>query len=92
MLLPAILVAWIAFDAALAIRILTLTLTLLFVPVVALRVIAVAYLLAGKRDPGSPPSPRTPEAGLPIYPLLVPLYRAEGRSVSASCARLSMVL
>ena len=72
-LLPAILAAGIAFDAALAIRILTLT--LLFVPVVALRVIAVAYLLAGKRDPGSPPSPRTPEAGLPIYTLLVPLYR-----------------
>ncbi len=53
---------------------LTLALALLFVPLIAFRLIAAWGLMReGTREPTAPP--RLPEYELPIYTILVPLYR-----------------
>lgn len=53
----------------------TLSLVVLFVPVIGLRTVAVYWLLRRKRDTGEPTSFRVPDCTLPIYTVLVPLYR-----------------
>jgi cellulose synthase/poly-beta-1,6-N-acetylglucosamine synthase-like glycosyltransferase len=52
----------------------TLTLAVLFVPVIALRLVA-GYGLFAERGKQAEPRPRVPDHELPIYTLLVPLYR-----------------
>jgi hypothetical protein len=53
----------------------TLALAWLFVPLIALRLVAAYRLLAATRDDGPAARPRVPDHELPIYTLLVPLYR-----------------
>jgi hypothetical protein len=56
------------------IRVVTLLLAVLFVPVIALRVVA-AYGLLRAGASLRPSPPRVPDAALPVYTILVPLYR-----------------
>ena len=56
-----------------AFRALSLALVFIFLPVIALRVFAAYDLL--RRAPSKPARPRIPDAELPLYTILVPLYR-----------------
>jgi len=53
----------------------TLALVVLFVPVIGLRVVAAYWLMRGAVRAQGAVSSRVPDAELPIYTLLVPLYR-----------------
>jgi glycosyltransferase XagB len=53
----------------------TLALAWLFVPLIALRLVAAYYLVAATKDDAPAAYPRVPDHELPIYTLLVPLYR-----------------
>jgi len=83
-----------AFAAALvlhaqpAIRALSLALVALFLPVIALRVFAAYDLL--RRAPAKRVQARIPDAELPVYTILVPLYREANMlaSLMAALARL----
>ncbi len=57
------------------VKVLTLALALLFVPVVALRLVAVAGLLRAGDRAHDTASVRGPDRELPVYTILVPLYR-----------------
>ena len=61
------------FEPVAAIRALTYLLALLFIPVIGLRIAALFSL--GRRSERSRQTPRVPDADLPIYTILVPLYR-----------------
>ncbi len=58
-----------------AIRVVSLGLALIFVPVIALRLIAARDLLFGLHRGADRAGPRIPDAELPVYTVLVPLYR-----------------
>jgi cellulose synthase/poly-beta-1,6-N-acetylglucosamine synthase-like glycosyltransferase len=53
----------------------TLTLVALFVPVIGPRVVAAYWLMQGEARATEAVSSRVPDAELPIYTILVPLYR-----------------
>jgi hypothetical protein len=53
----------------------TLALALLFVPVIAFRLLAAHGLIGACDDDRDMPYPRVPDHALPVYTLLVPLYR-----------------
>jgi cellulose synthase/poly-beta-1,6-N-acetylglucosamine synthase-like glycosyltransferase len=55
--------------------VLTLSLALLFVPVIALRLVALRGLMRVDADRNNPTVPRVADSELPIYTVLVPLYR-----------------
>ena len=55
------------------IRAMTLLLAVLFVPVIGLRAVA-AYQLMGRTTHNEPAPPRVPDAALPIYTILAPLF------------------
>ncbi|HWM30751.1 MAG TPA: hypothetical protein VNO69_03495 [Methyloceanibacter sp.] len=55
--------------------VLTLSLALLFVPVIALRLLALPGLMRAYADSNNPAVPRVADSELPIYTVLVPLYR-----------------
>ena len=61
-----------ALHAQLALRALSLSLIFIFLPVIALRVFAAYDLL--RRAPSKHAPPRIPDAELPIYTILMPLY------------------
>jgi hypothetical protein len=71
-----------------AFRALSLTLVFLFLPVIALRVFAAYDLL--RRPPSKHARPRIPDAELPVYTILVPLYREANMlaPLTAALARL----
>ncbi len=77
----AVLCATLALAAALALapigamRAIMLALAVLFVPVIALRLVAACFLLVSDNDDARAAPPRVPDHELPIYTLLVPLYR-----------------
>jgi hypothetical protein len=71
--LPLAFGAALVLDAQSAIRALSLALVFIFLPVIALRVFAAYDLL--RRTPSKPDRPRIPDAELPLYTILVPLYR-----------------
>jgi cellulose synthase/poly-beta-1,6-N-acetylglucosamine synthase-like glycosyltransferase len=54
---------------------LTLLLVVLFVPVIGLRLVAAYWLMRGEARAKETVSSRVPDAELPIYTILVPLYR-----------------
>ncbi len=54
---------------------LTLALALLFVPVIALRLVAAHWLMRGEPRAKDCVASRVPDAELPVYTVLVPLYR-----------------
>ena len=62
-----------ALAPVMAIWAITLALAVLFVPLIALRLVAAYGLLSASED--EPVIPRVPDHELPIYTLLVPLYR-----------------
>ena len=73
--IPLAFTAALAFEAWGTLRALSLALTVIFVPAIALRVFAACTLRHGQcGDAGSAPA-RLPDAELPVYTLLVPLYR-----------------
>jgi glycosyltransferase XagB len=71
-----------------AFRALSLALIFIFLPVIALRVFAAYDLL--RRAPSKPARPRVPDAELPLYTILVPLYREANMlaPLTAALARL----
>lgn len=71
-----------------AFRALSLALVFIFLPVIALRVFAAYDLL--RRAPSKPARPRVPDAELPLYTILVPLYREANMlaPLTAALARL----
>jgi len=71
-----------------AFRALSLALVFIFLPVIALRVFAAHDLL--RRAPSKPARPRVPDAELPLYTILVPLYREANMlaPLTAALARL----
>ena len=71
--LPLAFGAALVLDAQSAIRALSLALFFIFLPVIALRVFAAYDLL--RRPPSKRAQPRIPDAELPVYTILVPLYR-----------------
>ena len=71
--LPLAFGAALVLDAQSAIRALSLALVFIFLPVIALRVFAAYDLL--RRPPSKRAQPRIPDAELPVYTILVPLYR-----------------
>ncbi|MGH6825870.1 glycosyltransferase family 2 protein [Methyloceanibacter sp.] len=75
-------------HAQLAFRALSLALVVIFLPVIALRVFAACDLL--RRTPPKDARPRMPDAELPVYTILVPLYREANMlaSLTSSLARL----
>jgi hypothetical protein len=64
-----------AFAPVPTVRVVSVTLALLFVPLIALRILAARHLLFGAPKPLTEARPRVPDAALPIYTVLVPLYR-----------------
>jgi hypothetical protein len=73
--IPLAFTAALAFEAWGTLRALSLALTFIFLPAIALRVFAAYTLRHGQcRDAGSAPA-RLPDSELPVYTLLVPLYR-----------------
>jgi cellulose synthase/poly-beta-1,6-N-acetylglucosamine synthase-like glycosyltransferase len=64
-----------AIAPASTIWLLTLFLAVLFVPVVGLRLVATYRLLHGGSDTNESVPPRVPDVELPVYTLLVPLFR-----------------
>jgi hypothetical protein len=77
---------WLGFSAAgltvalalaplASIRALTFGLAALFLPVIGLRVLAARDLILGARGRSALSPPRLPDAALPVYTILVPLYR-----------------
>jgi len=54
---------------------LSLALGVVFVPIVLLRIAAAFNLARGRVTHAAAPCPRIPDAALPVYTLLVPLYR-----------------
>ena len=68
-------IAAIALAPVEAIWAITLALAGLFVPLIALRLVAAYRLLAAAKDDAPAATPRVPDHELPIYTLLVPLYR-----------------
>ena len=80
--------AALALQAQPAFRALSLTLVFIFLPVIALRVFAAYDLL--RRTPSKPARPRIPDAELPLYTILVPLYREANMlaPLTAALARL----
>ena len=85
---------FLAFAAALvlhaqpAVRSLSLALVVIFLPVIALRVFAAYNLL--RRAPAKRARPRLQDAELPVYTILVPLYREANMlaSLTSALARL----
>jgi glycosyltransferase XagB len=53
----------------------TLLLVMLFVPVIGLRLVAAYWLMRNDARTQDAPSSRVPDAELPVYTILVPLYR-----------------
>jgi cellulose synthase/poly-beta-1,6-N-acetylglucosamine synthase-like glycosyltransferase len=73
--IPLAFAAAIAFEAWGSLRAISLALTVIFLPAIALRVFA-AYALCRGEGGGNRSEPaRLPDADLPVYTLLVPLYR-----------------
>ena len=64
-----------AIDAEAAIRMLSLLVALLFIPVIALRVVAVGDLVRSPRAKERNVAGRIPDTELPVYTILVALYR-----------------
>ena len=73
--IPLAFAAAIAFEAWGSLRALSLALTVIFLPVIALRVFAAYALCRGEGGGDRSAQARIPDAELPIYTLLVPLYR-----------------
>lgn len=71
----AALVAAFALAPVPSLRAVSILLAFIFVPVIALRVFAVYDLLVGWRRRTAPVPERIPDAELPVYTILVPLYR-----------------
>ncbi|HET7852801.1 MAG TPA: glycosyltransferase family 2 protein, partial [Methyloceanibacter sp.] len=84
--LPLAFAAALVLHAQPAIRALSLALVALFLPVIALRVFAACDML--RRAPARIVQARTPDAELPVYTILVPLYR-EANMLAALTAALS---
>ena len=73
--LPLAFAAVLLFEHWASLRAFSLALTLIFLPAIALRVFAACMLSRGRRgDAGTAPA-RIEDAELPVYTLLVPLYR-----------------
>jgi cellulose synthase/poly-beta-1,6-N-acetylglucosamine synthase-like glycosyltransferase len=70
----ALLLAGLLADAEIAVRTLAVALALLFVPVIALRLVALRDLMRGRKL-GQTAAARTKDAELPVYTILVALYR-----------------
>ncbi len=68
-------IAALAIAPADAIWLLTLALAVLFLPVIALRLMAACRLMRFKAHDAAHAGPRVGDAALPIYTLLVPLFR-----------------
>jgi hypothetical protein len=77
----ALVLGLIAFLSSLAIAptetvwVVTLVLVVLFVPVIGLRLVAAYWLMRDEAHETEPVSPRVPDAELPVYTILAPLYR-----------------
>jgi glycosyltransferase XagB len=63
-----------ALSPLLTIRTISLMLALLFIPIIGFRIAALRDLLSRKQSE-TPPMPRVSDAELPIYTILVPLFR-----------------
>ncbi len=72
---PLALLGALAIAPAGTIWLLTVVLVVLFVPVIALRLVAVFRLMRSKAHDGGRARFRAPDAELPVYTVLVPLYR-----------------
>jgi glycosyltransferase XagB len=69
------LVAALALAPLETVRVITLALAVLFVPVIGLRIVAAYGLSRAKADETARAGPHVPDAELPTYTILAPLYR-----------------
>jgi cellulose synthase/poly-beta-1,6-N-acetylglucosamine synthase-like glycosyltransferase len=74
-LLPLALTVMLAVEAWPSLRVLSFALAFVFLPTIGLRLFAVHTLCRGRSEAGKGPPLRIADAELPVYTLLVPLYR-----------------